>query len=323
MDRKLEYVLAVADCRSISKASELLYISQPSLSRSISKLEEELGLKLFKRTSNGICLTKAGEVYVSYAREMKRLQSKMDRELDQLRLDADQTEIVICMTLNTSSMSTWQITEAFEKRYPGCRLNFINVLSKDIQTMLDEQRCNFAIGPDVVDHSRYRLRLLNTNHLILAVPVIYDVEPLAEERPELPFKWIDVNRLPPMNFLLQEPSCRVRVEIDDLLREMPEPIHPKMEFTNSIMVIQAAERQMGCCFISESFLPYIMDWKKMRYYCVGTDCIFTNSYAIYDNARALSKKEEYCVSRIKRALREQTASNRSGIMGISNKTDME
>ena len=320
MDKKIEYILAAADCGSISKAAEILYVTQPSLSRFISKTEEELGLKLFQRSADGIRLTPAGEVYVRYAREMKQLQSKMDKELSQMQLEESQQEIVICMTLNSSSMSTWKITEKFNKRYPECSLNFINTLSKNLQTQLDEQRCSLAIGPDAVDHSRYNLRLLNTNYLILAVPRSYDVEAFSEEREGLPFRWIDLNRCPPMDFLLQEPSCKVREEIDTLFRELGRPFRPKMEFTNSIMVIQAAERQMGCCFISESFIPYIMDPKKMRYYCVGQKEILSCSYAIYDRTRKLSKKEEYCVSLIKQTLREQNEENRRVILGDSHKT---
>lgn len=66
--KSFTYVLAVAECKSISKAAELLYISQPSLSRFISSLEQELGILLFERKSNGISLTEAGEIYVEYGK---------------------------------------------------------------------------------------------------------------------------------------------------------------------------------------------------------------------------------------------------------------
>ena len=49
MDRSIDYVIAVAECKSISQAAEMLYISQPSLSRYLSNLENELGVNLFVR----------------------------------------------------------------------------------------------------------------------------------------------------------------------------------------------------------------------------------------------------------------------------------
>ena len=54
--KSFTYVLAVAECKSISKAAELLYISQPSLSRFISSLEQELGILLFERRTGNTCM---------------------------------------------------------------------------------------------------------------------------------------------------------------------------------------------------------------------------------------------------------------------------
>ena len=315
MDKKIEYILAAADCRSISKAAEILYVTQPSLSRFISKTEEELGLKLFQRSADGIRLTPAGEVYVRYAREMKQLQSKMDKELSQLQLEENQQEIVVCMTLNSSSMSTWKLSDQFSKRYPDCRLMVVNSMAMNLQPMLEDQRCTLAVGPDVVDHSRYKLRLLHEDYIVLAVPRSYDIEALSEQRPGMPYRWVDLHKCPPMDFLFQQPSCNVRTQIDTLLQEEGISIRPKMEFTNSTLVIQAAERQLGCCFISEGFMQYIMGRENLRFYCVGNNPVKTCSYAIYDRSRKLSRKEEYCVSLIRQSLRERESENRRAFGG--------
>ncbi|MFR1061218.1 MAG: LysR family transcriptional regulator [Enterocloster sp.] len=73
MERDIDYVIAVAECGSISQAAEMLYISQPSLSRYISSLEHDLGVGLFVRTINGTELTEAGKIYLKYAKEIKLL----------------------------------------------------------------------------------------------------------------------------------------------------------------------------------------------------------------------------------------------------------
>lgn len=62
---QLYYFMEVAQNLNFRKASEILHIAQPSLSYSISKLEEELGVKLFDRNKNKISLTKPGEIYLS------------------------------------------------------------------------------------------------------------------------------------------------------------------------------------------------------------------------------------------------------------------
>ena len=61
---------AVANTGNISKAAKELYISQPAISKSIQKLEENIGIKLFDRSSRGVSLTPEGELL--YAHEIGR-----------------------------------------------------------------------------------------------------------------------------------------------------------------------------------------------------------------------------------------------------------
>lgn len=121
--KSFTYVLAVAECKSISKAAELLYISQPSLSRFISSLEQELGILLFERKSNGISLTEAGEIYVEYGKEIKRLNSTMEHELKELQLSEEQ-EIHVCMSLSASLLLQWKFRRRSVKNTSGVKQHF-------------------------------------------------------------------------------------------------------------------------------------------------------------------------------------------------------
>ena len=64
---QLRYFTEAARCRNLSKAAVLLYISQPALSRQISKLEEAIGARLFERGNRGLELTLAGELLLQEA----------------------------------------------------------------------------------------------------------------------------------------------------------------------------------------------------------------------------------------------------------------
>lgn len=70
--QQIRYCLGVADCGSFNKASERLYISQPSLTSSIHELEGELGFEIFKRTSRGTTATEKGHGFLSDARNLFR-----------------------------------------------------------------------------------------------------------------------------------------------------------------------------------------------------------------------------------------------------------
>ena len=84
----------VANCNSFLKASNKLYITQPAVSRSIAKLEEELGVILFNRTNNGVSLTPYGQVLYKYIKETSDLLESCQRMLKSMSNEED-TKIVI------------------------------------------------------------------------------------------------------------------------------------------------------------------------------------------------------------------------------------
>lgn len=89
--RVLQYFLAIAREESISKAAEVLHITQPTLSRQIKELEEEFQKQLFIRGNRKITLTKDGILLKQYAQEILNLTEKAQRELlkDQEELAGD------------------------------------------------------------------------------------------------------------------------------------------------------------------------------------------------------------------------------------------
>ena len=68
--QQLKYVIEVSRSRSISKAAQNLFISQPSLSNAIKELENEIGIAIFLRTNKGIILTTEGSEFLGYARQV-------------------------------------------------------------------------------------------------------------------------------------------------------------------------------------------------------------------------------------------------------------
>lgn len=96
MDTKqLEYIVEIAECGSISKAAERLYISQSGLNQRLIRLEKELGVTLFERSTHHLEITEAGQIFILYAREALNrerqmqvmMQDAMDGGVGQLRLN--------------------------------------------------------------------------------------------------------------------------------------------------------------------------------------------------------------------------------------------
>ena len=68
--QQLRYIVEVAKSGTFMEAAKNLFLSQPSLTKSIKELEKEMGILIFDRTNKGVSVTKEGEIFLSYARQV-------------------------------------------------------------------------------------------------------------------------------------------------------------------------------------------------------------------------------------------------------------
>ncbi|MGO4183135.1 LysR family transcriptional regulator [Paenibacillus sp. MCAF9] len=82
--RQLNYVIQIASEKNFSRAAEKLHIAQPSLSQQLSKLEQEIGVLLFRRTTNSVELTQAGQVFVHKSQAILDAVEQLKQEMDDM-----------------------------------------------------------------------------------------------------------------------------------------------------------------------------------------------------------------------------------------------
>lgn len=68
--QQLNYVITISECGSLNKATEILYVAQPSLTGAVKELEKELGITIFNRSGRGVTLTNDGTEFLLYARQV-------------------------------------------------------------------------------------------------------------------------------------------------------------------------------------------------------------------------------------------------------------
>ena len=94
--QQLKYVITVAETGTITEAAKKLYISQPSLTNAIHDLEKEMNVEIFHRTNKGIDISKEGEDFLGYARQVvEQYQLVEDRYIEKKAMDTrrDRTEV--------------------------------------------------------------------------------------------------------------------------------------------------------------------------------------------------------------------------------------
>lgn len=141
--RSLRYLLAVAEHRSFTRAAEMLYVSQPTLSQQIKQLEESLDVQLLDRSGRSVRLTNAGEVYLHHARRAMEELDAGKRAVHELQ-DLSRGSIRLGITPVTEYLSV-PIVEKFNNHYPGITINTLEMSQHDIETAVAENLLDIGI----------------------------------------------------------------------------------------------------------------------------------------------------------------------------------
>ena len=152
--RVLRYFLMVAREENITRAAELLHITQPTLSRQLMQLEEELGAKLFRRSNHSIHLTEDGMLLKRRAQELLQLADKTKNEFGQDREEIS-GNIVIGSGETSSVRELAEIISAFQAKYPTVQYDLYTANADDIKERLDKGLLDIGLLTEPVDVSRY------------------------------------------------------------------------------------------------------------------------------------------------------------------------
>lgn len=174
--RVLRYFLTVASEGNITKAAESLHITQPTLSRQLMDLEEELGTQLFVRGKRHIELTDGGIMFQQRVREIISLLEKAEREISGENQVVGGTVSVGCVESSAAFLLP-EVMSAFSAKYPEVRYEFYAADGDDIRDKLDSGSLDIGILVEPVETSKYdfsRLAIKDRWGIILR-----DDDPLA------------------------------------------------------------------------------------------------------------------------------------------------
>ena len=143
--RQLEYFIAVCRHKSFTRASEVLFVSQPAITNAINNLENELGIKLFNRTKRNVDLTAEGQTFYRHV-------SVVLNDVDHILLQMHQLKEQKRQVLKTAVDSFLALPvflpgcRAFQEKYPQIRLSSLYCGCSEIQAALEREGYQVGIG---------------------------------------------------------------------------------------------------------------------------------------------------------------------------------
>ena len=161
--RVLRYFLAVAREESITKAAEILHLSQPTLSRQLRDLEQKLGKKLLIRGGKKTTLTEEGRLLQKRAEEIINLAQKAEAELHQTT-DTLNGDIWIGGGETEGMRYIARSVYSLQNDYPGVCVNLYSGNTTDVVERLEKGLIDFGVGVGAVDLKRYNTIRLPVTH---------------------------------------------------------------------------------------------------------------------------------------------------------------
>ena len=216
--QQLEYFVAVAKMEHMTRAAEKLAISQPALSRSISKLEDELGVPLFDRQGRSIMLNRYGELFLYRVQRMQKEYEKAVLELQQLNNpELGDVSLGFLHTLGTSIVP--DLIRAFRQQHPQIRFHFTQNYSHSQLKQLLAGELDLCLLSAIETEPPVCWKELWRDELYIMVPIDHHLANRTS---------IKMEELEDENFVLMKKGYTLRKTADRLLAEAG--IKPKITY---------------------------------------------------------------------------------------------
>ena len=269
----------VGKCKNISRAAEILFVSQPAVSKSIKTLESHLNLKLFVRSSKGVALTPEGEIlfkHIENAFDEFSLGEQIIKKLKNKELG--NINIGVSTTIGKSYFLPK--FHHFTKKYSDFKVKIINRSTLDTIKLVKEEKLDLGIIATTSNN--------NNDVEFIKVREIHEILVASHDYLEkLNFKNIDdiFNR---GSFMLLENPNTTREYIDNYFSSQKIHITPDIEASNMDFLIECAKMGLGITSVVKEFLHNDLENKKLIEIPLKHKIPSRNIGVIYKNSSNLS-----------------------------------
>ena len=242
---------AVAKAGNISRAAKELYISQPAISKSISKLEDSLNTVLFTRNSRGVQLTDEGQVLFEHTRDAFEELAKGEQELKRIReFNMGHIRIGVSNTLCRFIMVKY--LKGFIEQYPHIKITIESQPTTQTLSMLEQQRIDIGL---VVEQKSSR----NMNFIpVMDIEDIFVATPSYLENLRLR-EGADTDVFQSGNLMLLDKNNITRHYIDDYMACNEIIANNLLEVTTMDLLIEFARIGLGIGCVIKEFVKEDLD----------------------------------------------------------------
>ena len=283
----MRFALSIARHQNLTKAAQELYVSQPTLSKCLRKLEEEAGGKLFTRNDGRYRPTCLGEQYLEYARSVLALEGQWRQKAAAINAERE-GELNVALPPMRSFCMVPRIVPAFLEKHPGHMLNLYEESTGIQEKLLLDAKIDFAIFNDPQPNARLEYEPLAREELVLVLPPGHPLADKAQARAERRWPWIDLALFAHEPFLLHFPEQNSGWMALELFRKYGIDPPVVLRTRSGENMLQLCQKGLGVCFSPENYIQ-AMGFDRPPVCCsVGEEGVFSTLQIAYRKGTALS-----------------------------------
>ena len=244
----------VATAKSFLDASNKLFISQPAISKSISKLEEELNITLFYRANKGITLTSSGELLYNYLKDIRDSLLSCERVLVSMN-NIEEGKIIIGVQSHIVRNYLMDKIDSFRSKHPKVLFELIDLPTNELIEKLEDRKVDFVIDSTPINTVYNNIEIepicsLSTTFVksVNNKNIIENLEDLEEE-----------------NLILPAKRGAFRRNLNKCFNNAGIQINKVLEFETEELIIEAVRRNLGVGYVVKSAIKYLVDDKILEY----------------------------------------------------------
>jgi DNA-binding transcriptional LysR family regulator len=181
--RQLQYAIQIAAERNFSRAAEKLHIAQPSLSQQLSKLEKEIGVLLFQRSTSSVELTHAGALFMEKAQKILDMVEQLKKEMEDISQMKKGKLVVGSMPITGTTILPY-VLPVFQAAYPDIEVVLVEETSANLGMLTSSGQTDISLLSLPLQDESLVYETLLEEEIVLAVPPQHKLAEAAGSKPE-------------------------------------------------------------------------------------------------------------------------------------------
>lgn len=303
-----EYFVAIVEAGSLTKAAEHLYVSQPSLSQYLKRLEASLGVELFDRSTSPLRLTYTGERYYQYVLQMMKLDENVRREFQDIK-NQTSGRLRLGVALWRGACLLPDVFPTFHQQYPDIHIELTEGRSVQLEAALMNDKIDLAVMnlPRTLDYSKLVSEIVCEERLLIAAPtqhpyvqgLLADCQTLGGY-PVAPLEL--VNHIP---LILTKPGQNSTNQVKRVLGKNHMEPDILLETGNLTTAINLAAQGMACVFVPEEGAKVCQHPGAVTYFAVDSPDLVWDLAAVYRKDTYLTRLSQLFIEVMKQRLQRE------------------